>query len=368
MAKRLNGEGSWGTTMIKGHEYVVFQVMIGNDRKKFYGKTQTEAHKKYKAYLKDRDNSPVKNALTLRQIAEMMLENRKAQIKPTTYDGYMFEIKRIQESKIGKMQIATIKATDIQRHIDDMALDRSYSAIKSHRVVLKMSFDYAVSAGYIKDNPMRDVHLPNKANVVKETREPVFLTTDERHLIEEEAENSIYTGNSAKAIVFILHTGLRISELTALTWDDIDFTKERMYIRKNAPVSKNYGEKYSAKVTTPKRESSRRTVPLDKTAIGIVKGLHDTSKSDFVFSNTNGGMLARRNVYRTLENIVKRSGIDKTPSLHDLRHTFASELIRNGLDMKKVSQILGHSSVTTTMNIYVHNSDDDLDVLKDVLK
>ena len=367
MGKRLNGEGSWSRVNIRGNEYDVFQISLDGIRKSFYGKTKTEARNKYKAYLEERQKSPVKTDRTLRQVAEAMVESRKVQIKPTTYDGYMYEVKRISDSKIGRLQIATVTPDDLQKHIDAMAKERSYSAIKSHRVVLKMTFDYAVSAGYIASNPMRDVRLPNKANIVKETRQAVFLSTEERHMIESEAANEIYTGNSAKAIVFILHTGLRISELIALTWDDISFQTERMYIRKNAPISKNYGDKFSAKVTTPKRESSKRTIPLDKMAMDIVRELRSKSKTDVVFANTNGGMLSRRNVYRTLENIVRRSGIDKNPSLHDLRHTFASELIRNGVDMKKVSQILGHSSVKTTMDIYVHNSDDDLDSVKGIL-
>lgn len=368
MAKRMNGEGTWGKTRQNGYEYEYFQITINGERKKFYGKTRTEAQKKYKAYLNEREKSPKKTTYTLRQIAEMMVDSRKAQIKPTTYDGYMYEVKRIQDSNVGKMQIATITSADLQKHIDAMTVDRSYSAIKSHRIVLKMSFDYAVAAGYIKDNPMGNVRMPNKANVVKETRDPVFLTTEERHMIEKEASRHMYTGNSAKAVIFILHTGLRISELVALTWDDIDLKKERMYVRKNAPISKNYGTTYKAKITTPKRESSKRTVPLDSVAIGIVKDLYYNRKSDFVFANTKGGMLNRRNVYRTHENIVKRSGIDKEPSLHDLRHTYASELIRSGVDMKTVSVVLGHKDIATTMNIYVHKSDDDLECLKDVLK
>jgi site-specific recombinase XerD len=78
-------------------------------------------------------------------------------------------------------------------------------------------------------------------------------------------------------------------------------------------------------------------------------------------------MLGRNDVDKTLRQMVKRAGLNRKPTLHDLRHTYASELIRNGVDMKTVSVVLGHADISTTMNIYVHKSDDDLEKLKNIL-
>jgi integrase/recombinase XerD len=108
-------------------------------------------------------------------------------------------------------------------------------------------------------------------------------------------------------------------------------------------------------------------VPLDDVAMGILKKLHENRQSEYVFENAKGGMMHRRNITRTLDNIVEKSGISQKPSLHDLRHTFASELIRQGADIKTVSTVLGHASVSTTLNIYVHKSDDDLNMIKNLI-
>jgi site-specific recombinase XerD len=129
-------------------------------------------------------------------------------------------------------------------------------------------------------------------------------------------------------------------------------------------------KKYSTKVTTPKRESSVRKVPLDNTAVETLDYLHRKNKHEkdnLVFPNRNGNMLSRRNVAHTLERMLTRVSFSKRPSLHDLRHTYASELIRNGINVKKVSQILGHSDVSTTLNIYVHVGEDEYDDVRDAL-
>jgi site-specific recombinase XerD len=132
-------------------------------------------------------------------------------------------------------------------------------------------------------------------------------------------------------------------------------------INKNAPTS-------GYKITTPKRKSSFRNVPLDDVAFQIIKELSEDKVGKFVFHTKDGNMLNRNSVHATLRKMIKHSGIEQNPTLHDLRHTYASELIRNGVDMKTVSVVLGHSDITTTMNIYVHKSDDDLEVLKSILK
>lgn len=386
MSNHIYGSGTWGTIVKSGITYQRYRIMNDGKRKEFLGKTKKECVDKYKKFIADKEKEEKnKTLITLYEVGLLMLKNKKAQIKPTTYDGYYAEIEYLSKTKIGKEQIVTLTKSDIQEYINSLADTKTLGSIQKQKVVIKMIFDYAIDNGYVKTDITERIKNPNKANIKTPTRQPVFLTTEERHLIEKEAErvNQSGLGNcsgkigepfygvAAKAIVFILHTGLRISELIPLVWNDVDFETARLSITKNAPDVRDYsgnGAKYKKIITTPKRESSIRTVPLDSTAIRILTELKSTQRNELVFCSKAGTMLNRRNVGKTLNRIVERCGIKQRPCIHDLRHTYASELIRNGADIKSVSIVLGHSDITTTLNIYVHKSDDDLDKLTDFLK
>ena len=335
----MYGEGSWQKQKKNGNEYHRYSVMIKGKQKDFYGKTKTEALKKYKSYIEKNTDAPKKTNLTIKDVAVLCVESKKEQIKSTTYDFYNACIERL--GSIGNYQIQAADSDILQGYINSLKDTSAYSTIKHQRLILNMTFSYALEHGFVNKNPMKNVKLPNKANVVKEEKTPVFLTKEERYALERESER-VYAekeyrskpagepvyGASAKAVVFILHTGLRIGELIALTWDDVDLDKKVIYIRRNAEVVKDYDKnaqkKYKLKISTPKRESSVRKVPLDKKAMNILNSL---DRGETVFHTKNGTPLDKNHVARTLKTMTKRSGIQSNPSPHDLRHTYASELI-----------------------------------------
>jgi len=369
---RAKGEGSWDEHIVGGHKYHRLRVTIDGKKKPFYGKTKTEAMQKYREYIANYTPGIKKTALTVCDVAREAVESRKGQLKETTYNYYQRAIKALGKSKLGVYQIHSVDFSDVQEYINSLADEYTMATIKRQRVTLSITFSYAEDRGWIEKNPMHKVKLPNQANIVKETKDHVFLTTDERKALEKESEllndKQIHNGKigtplygiTAKAVVFILHTGLRMGELRALYWEDVDMDKRFIHIRKNAPTS---GEK----MTTPKRKSSIRSVPLDSVAFGIIEELSADKCGKLVFHTKSGGMISRNDTDRTLKTMIKRSGITQNPTIHDLRHTYASELIRKGVDMKTVQVVLGHSDISTTMNIYVHKSDDDLDILKSIL-
>lgn len=374
MPDHIYGEGSWSVQKKGGSVYQRYVVTINGKRKDFYGKTKADCLRKYKDFLQN--NTPdefKKTPMTVSEVATRAIESRRGQIKPTTYDFYLYAIKRLNKGKIGALQIHSVTLYDVQEYINSLADKCSLSTIKSQRVILTIAYSYAEDNGLVEKNFMSKVRLPNEANIVKEAKEPVFLTTDERKLLESEANrlntNKSHNGRvgaptygiTAKAIVFLLHTGLRMGELIGLLWEDVDMDKRFLHIKHNVPTTRN-------EITTPKRKSSIRTIPLDGVAYDIISELSDNKNGRHVFHTKSGNMINRNDTDRTLKTMLKRAGIEKKPTLHDLRHTYASELIRNGVDMKTVSVVLGHSDISTTMNIYVHKSDDDLEKLKNVLK
>ena len=372
MSRRVKGEGSWGPATINGTTYQRFTITVDGVRKQFYGRTKTEAREKYENYLKTHGKAKKKTNLSLTSAAYEMLDMKRSQIKPTTYAAYEGEIKFMSKHPVGRLQIAAITTKDVQKYLDSLTEEKPLKGIKEQKLIIKMTLDYCLDTGYITEDVMGKVKIPAAVHVKKPTRQITFLTTEERHKIEEtaflktEKGHPVFRGNAKYAIVFILHTGLRVSELVALEWEDYDEEKRRIHVSKNAPLIKTENG-YKQVVTTPKTKNSVRNIPLDDTAMEIINILGKKPGQKILFPSSAGTMLRQRNIMRTLDAIVKRSGIDKTPTLHDLRHTFASELIRNGADIKTVSKVLGHANVSTTLDIYVHKSDEDIDKIRGLI-
>lgn len=381
------GSGSWSTVKRKNakgevYTYHRLRVSLGNKRfKEFLGKTKTEAQRKYKAWLTQKGEGGKRVASTVAEVARIAVEARKDQIKETTYDFYLYGVLALEEgltigkndnnefikkkSRLGQMQIKAITTEDLQDYINELKDYTTMSTIKRQRIVLKITFDYAENMGFIETNPMLKVKLPNEAKVAKAEREPVFLTVDQRKRLEVEAvrkngddgisrstKGTRFYGVTADVLVFILHTGLRLGEVRALTWKNVDKRAGFIHVKENAPTS-------GKSTTTPKRKSSIRKIPIDKTAREVLD--RQKKNGDYVFHSSSGKMVDGSHVERTLDSMVKRCGLldeGVKPVPHDLRHTFASELIAKGADIKTVSEILGHSDVSTTLNIYVHTSKD----------
>lgn len=187
-----------------------------------------------------------------------------------------------------------------------------------------------------------------------------------------------------------LATGLRIGELAGLTWDDVDFEEDTLYVNRTLLYQKDYhtGE-YSFRYQTPKSESSRRVVPLIPEVLEVLEMQRHQQQtlreergslwqplkgmSSLVFTTRNGTPVQEVYLIKTLEKVtlqmqkIEREEAGKegrrpyeikriTP--HTLRHTFATRVFENGLAPKTVQEILGHSSLSITMDLYTHVTSD----------
>lgn len=154
-------------------------------------------------------------------------------------------------------------------------------------------------------------------------------------------------------IVLCFYTGLRIGELLALTWNDIDFDKKTMSINKSVFYTKING-KYETVIDTPKTKHSIRVIPLPKQILDKLKEIKKSSTSKYVFTTRDNKMVNVRTYQRTFERILKKLNIN-VKNFHALRHTFATRAIEMGMDVKTVSEILGHNSPVITLNRYSHS-------------
>lgn len=172
-----------------------------------------------------------------------------------------------------------------------------------------------------------------------------------------------------------LVTGLRLGEIVALRWEDIDFDNKTISINKSAAIvskkeQKNDGVIHSEVIIqTPKTKKSVRKLYIEEPIISLLKQEKLLQKerkllcgdaynlSGFVFTNENGGMLHPRSVQDHFKRTIKNVGL---PNLHfhSLRHTAASIMLYNGVDIKTVQEILGHEDIQTTLDIYTHVIDE----------
>ncbi len=160
-----------------------------------------------------------------------------------------------------------------------------------------------------------------------------------------------------------MQTGLRVGELAALKWIDIDFEKEMLHVARAIDYRADSGE---WEIRNPKSKSGIRDIPLSKEAICILKNQRQKMQMleaipieyhDFVFLSKNGNPVKNSTYNKDLQRICKKTRLAHF-SMHTLRHTFATRCAEAGMDPKTLQSILGHSNIGVTMDIYVHCTGD----------
>lgn len=155
-----------------------------------------------------------------------------------------------------------------------------------------------------------------------------------------------------RGIILCLYTGLRIGELLALTWNDIDFEKSILSVTKTCHDGNENGEHVRI-IDTPKTENSRRQIPLSKTLVKMLKEMKKKSKCEFVIADGEKPVFIR-SYQRTFELFLKKLKLPHK-GFHSLRHTFATRALECGMDVKSLSEILGHKNAMITLNRYAHS-------------
>ena len=362
MTRRAKGEGSiYKDKQGYWNAQIIISYQDGKPKyKKFRGKKQGTVVEKLNAYkmsIGSASTEVVKQS-SLDSLMNVYISMKKNSVRPTTFDSIKVTQNLISE-RIGYCSISDLTPELIQdKLISNLCSTHAYSTIHKAYVLLNECMNFAVGKDYITKNPCKQVKMPKKENF--NTKEIRILSDSEIQSFKESAL-SIYKGSSMPVYQYgnitclIIYTGLRVSELCALKWKDIDFQNKYLTVSKSIGVVYKNGRRTLVEQQTTKSGKSR-LIPLNNKAIEILKAQQRLVHSDINDYIINGKqeIVDKTVVANTYPKICKRAKIENPSGIHSLRHTFASLAIRKGVDIKVVSEILGHASVNFTYNTYVH--------------
>lgn len=339
-------------------------------RKKFSGKKKTIVKNKLEEFKKQlliTEGDIKKNDISFEDFSNHWMNSvLKNKLKPSSYNRKQVTLENQVYPFLGTIPINKITHSDVQDMINEL-VERglSYSTIKkAYEAVNACCREYRIRSGEYF-NPCEGVTLP--VNIEKNISDIKFFNEEQRKAIIKEATRKYKTGKPVyrmgSAIVALMYTGLRVGELVALTWDDIDFDNKTISVSKNAVTVRvnEEGKPHYQLITqnSTKTFSGKRIIPMTKMAYSAFQDIYKVNKNnDYVISTQNNKQINPRSIDEMFYSILKHANLAKDKSelcgVHSLRHTFASMLFQNGCDVKVVSEILGHSDTKITENIYIH--------------
>ena len=217
--------------------------------------------------------------------------------------------------------------------------------VKTILSIVQNSLKTAHLVGYLPEYSANKIKRPKP----KEKQVECFSAWEQKKI--EEAALSTRK-DKYRGIIICLYTGLRIGELLALTWNDIDFEKSILSVTKTCHDGNENGEHVRI-IDTPKTENSRRQIPLSKTLVKLLKEIKKKSKCEFVIADGEKPVFIR-SYQRMFELFLKKLKLPHK-GFHSLRHTFATRALECGMDVKSLSEILGHKNAMITLNRYAHS-------------
>lgn len=352
-----------------------FEASVTLDGKRIYknAKTPSEAKAKLKELIEKSKKGEVINRTAKLCIAmESYLKNvKQAKVKATTYDrAESIFTYHIKDEKLGRMQIGNITSQDIQEHLlSQCKLGLSVSSIKKIYNLLGEFFRYETAIRAISYNPMLLVEMPHSSNFISKPKDIEVLSVEEMQRVIEIAEHTDCNGKPdyryGEAIVLLLVTGLRSGELRGLNVKDIMLDDKILHVHQNVVYAKdreNGGIQYI--IGDVKTHKSNRIIPLNDRAVLAINRLIKSTcnhETGYLVCTETGKIVTHSHLCRCYSAILKKAGIQHM-GLHSTRHTFATVVLKdaeNKGQIKEVSELLGHSQVSTTYEYYIRPSDND---------
>ena len=372
--RRTNGDGSIYRRKDGRLCASVYSDVNGNvSRRYVYGKTQKEVRAKLKQLEQQilTEENEQKYPFLHKKLSDWVNEYletfKKPVLKETTYTTYgHFFRKHILNDKIGEIAMGKITSEILQEYYQRKQLSGlSAKTIHHIHVLINGSMEKAYQLGYIEQNVCNRVILPKKEKYVGSMMD----LKNVRRFIRDAKEERLYP-----IIVTAMLTGLRRGELFGLHCKDIYVKNRILHVRGSlCPIQKvdEQGMTHTEyEVLEPKTSKSLRVVPLSNDVLAALQiqrewqeqckeilGCDFVNPENFVFTDYNGKTLAHRKFLDDYYATLDKYDIPRI-RFHDLRHTFASLLLESGENLKAIQELLGHSQISTTMDIYTHFSEE----------
>lgn len=284
------------------------------------------------------------------EVAEEYMAVHKRDLRPTSYASYLHLLQKRILPSIGEIKITKITNETVQAFADN-SQEEGYSKHGTRDCVsiIKLVLKYGAKKGYCKE-PLMEIKYAREEKKKKQN----FLSKEEyaelfNYCIQHPSKRTLPT-------LISMTTGLRIGEVCALRYGDIDFEKATINIERSVKRVSTPGEKSFVEISDPKTVSSIRVVPL---LPEVLKAVESTRLEDDVYISSGDSRLPLepRSYRQKYGRLLKSLGISPH-TFHDLRHTFASRCINAGSDARTVADILGHANVEMTLNTYTHSTDE----------
>lgn len=357
-AKRGNGRGT--VYFEKKNGKWRWQYVFEGERMSGYCDTKTQAERELSLVIADRERGLIKrpDQLSVGDAIDEWLDARKRELKPKTVAGYAHLIKKHLQPRLGKVRLQDLTVRDVARFQEGLEDDGyATSTIKHLRVILNGTLDRAVMHEVLARNPMDKLSFKGQPGEKREVWTPEHAAAFLRMTRDD---------YGAAALVFALMTGMRRGEVLGLKWDDLDFNKGTLRINRSLVTVDG-----AAQVSTPKTESSKRLLSLSpdtliflkehwnrQITLALSKG-GDWVETGYVFTNVSGEAWHPDSLRVTMHKACRKAGIPII-TIHGLRHTHTSLMARKGVPIEVISKRLGHAKISTTMDVYRHLCEDEL--------
>lgn len=324
-----------------------------------YGKTYSEVKQKLADERSNTKKASVstRSSLTYDELLDSWLHTSQLNTKESTYARYAHLIRTHIKPQLGKYRLSTLSTEIIEDFIEcqlvsgrlDNTGGLAPKTVADILTIVKSTMEYARYKGLPVICNLSKLTIKNKE---KEMR--VLTQTEQDALISVLIDNmDLY-----KFGVFLsLYTGIRIGELCALQWEDFNFTRTTLKIRKTMQRIQNTGNGVFSKtkivISEPKSQCSVREIPLPTFVTDIARKFVANPKAYVLTGNDR--YVEPRTMQNRFKSYVKDSGISDA-NFHALRHTFATRCVEVGFEIKSLSEVLGHANVNITLNRYVHSS------------
>lgn len=324
-------------------------------------KSKKEAHITLNKLLIDFEQNGLNKQknLTFQQVYDLWVVNYEHTVKESTFVKTTEQYRNHILPTFGELKIEKISIAYAQKFAN--AKSKDFVHFREFISNASRIYDYAITLGYASDNPFKKITIPKRKESIDDEATVNFFTKQEL----EEFLSVVNKKDNQKMIAFfrtLAFSGMRVGELIALTWEDVNFKDKTIRISKTLARGKN-NRLY---VEQPKTKNSKRTIPMDQKTLDILKHWRSVQRKEFLisgyntlkpnqllFSNERNTFMQLSKPRKWMESIIKQNNL-KRITIHGLRHTHASLLLEAESTIKDVQERLGHASIQITMDLYIH--------------